>query len=346
MVGVRRRPAEPVGVIFFLSSAATIDSASDRNAEKINKIVSTLNLKIPPRDLNSKDRNGLLSLIFTQWLPLSTATIQTIIDIIPSPRAAQPTRIPMMLHPDQPESHVDPKSKLEKDLYSCDASESAHVIAYVSKMFAVSTAQLPEHKKQTLTADELRARAREARVRAEESREQSRAASPSPVPTPSETPIGESPSDLVPESETLLGFARLYSGVIRVGSTVACVLPKFHNEFEPTHPRNRPHLVNATVGALYTMMGRDLVVVESVSAGSIFAIKGLEGSVWRSATICAPSAAGLQGEHSQGWMTNLGSINRQVCECSVISTRILNRPRHLQSYESPWSPLYPPTCPS
>ena len=218
-----------------------------------------------------------------------------------------------MLYPDQLESHVDPKSKLEKDLYSCDASESAHVIAYVSKMFAVSAVQLPEHKKQTLTADELRARAREARVRAEESRDQSRAASPSPSPVPSETPTGESPSDLVPANETLLGFARLYSGVIHVGSTVACVLPKYHNEFEPTHPRNKSHVANATVDALYTMMGRDLVAVDSVSAGNIFAIRGLEGSVWRTATICAPSAAGLQGEHSQGWMTNLGSINRQVC---------------------------------
>lgn len=220
-----------------------------------------------------------------------------------------------MLNPDLSESHVDPKSKLEKDLYSCNASESAHVVAYMSKMFAVSTAQLPEHKKQTLTADEIHARAREARVRIE-SREQSRAATPSPDPgrhNSSETLTGESSGDLMPASETLLGFARLYSGVIRVGSTVACVFPKYNNELEPTHPRNKSHFVNATVDALYTMMGRDLIAVDSVSAGNIFAIRGLEGSVWRSATICAPSAAGIQGEHAQGWVTNLGSINRQVC---------------------------------
>ena len=220
-----------------------------------------------------------------------------------------------MLHPDLSESHVDPKSKLEKDLYSCDARESAHVVGYVSKMFAVSTAQLPEHKKQTLTVDEIRARAREARARVE-SREQSRAATPDPDRghNSSETLTGESSGDLSLTSETLLGFARLYSGVIRVGSTVACVFPKYDNKFEPTHPRNKPYVVNATVDALYTMMGRDLAAVDSVSAGNIFAIRGLEGSVWRSATICAPSAAGIQGEHAEGWMTNLGSINRQVCE--------------------------------
>lgn len=229
----------------------------------------------------------------------------------------------MMLHPDQSESHVDPKSKLERDLYSCDASEDAHVVAYVSKMFAVPTAQLPEHKKQTLSVDEVRARAREARIKAGDSREPSRAATPSPVPgqppSESENMTGEILGDQQEGvSETLLGFARLYSGVIRVGSTVACVLPKYDNAVEPTHAHNKSHVVNATVGALYTMMGRDLVAVESVSAGNIFAIRGLQGSIWRSATICAPSAAGLQGEHSQGWMTNLGGVNRQVWECSLL----------------------------
>lgn len=229
----------------------------------------------------------------------------------------------MMLHPDQSESHVDPKSKLEKDLYSCDASEDAHVIAYVSKMFAIPTAQLPEHKKQTLSVDEVRARAREARIRAGESQEPSRAATPSPVPgqppSESENLTGDSLGDRQEGvSETLLGFARLYSGVIRVGSTVACVLPKYNNAVEPTHPHNKSHVVNATVGALYTMMGRDLVPVDSVSAGNIFAVRGLQGSVWRSATICAPSAAGLQGEHSRGWMINLGDINRQVWERSLL----------------------------
>jgi ribosome assembly protein 1 len=228
----------------------------------------------------------------------------------------------MMLHPDSFDSHLDPKTKLEKDLYFCDASESAHVVAYVSKMFAVPAAQLPEYKKPTLTVDEVRARARETYNRAKASPEQSRAGSPSPSPDPqkilSQTDI---PGDPKEASETLLGFARLYSGIIHVGSTVACVLPKYNNAVEPTHPRNKPHVVNATVDGLYTMMGRDLVAVDNVRAGNIFAIRGLEGSVWRCATICAPSAAVMQGEgeHGQGWIINLGGISRQVCRCSLFS---------------------------
>lgn len=219
-----------------------------------------------------------------------------------------------MLHPDQFRSHVNPNSKLENDLYSCDASDSAHVVAYVSKMFAVPTAQLPEYKKHALTIDEVRASARESRVNTEASREQSRARSPSPTPGPLvENPTGESPGGPKEENETLLGFARLYSGIIRVGSTISCVLPKYDNAYEPAHPRNKAHVVRATVSALYTMMGRDLVPVDSVSAGNIFAIRGLKGSVWRSATLCAPSSEITEGEHVESGIINLGGVNRQVC---------------------------------
>jgi ribosome assembly protein 1 len=220
-----------------------------------------------------------------------------------------------MLHPDQFGAPLDPSSKLEKDLYSCDSSESAHVVAYVSKMFAVPTSQLPEHKKQALSIDEVRASARRTHIKAEESREQSRTGSPSPFPdhTLSEPPTGESPVALEEENEILLGFARLYSGVIHVGSTVSCILPKYDNTYEPAHPRNKAHAVSAMVSALYTMMGRDLVAVDSVSAGNIFAIRGLKGLVWRSATLCAPPSEVAQGEHEGSWIINLGGVNQQVC---------------------------------
>ncbi|KAH9065387.1 P-loop containing nucleoside triphosphate hydrolase protein [Lactarius vividus] len=312
---LRGRSLKPLFVQFVLENIWAVYDAVllNPNTDKTNKIVSTLNLKIPRRDLNSKDRNSLLSLIFTQWLPLSTAVIQTVIDVVPSPRLAQPIRIPMMLHPDEPGAHAIPNSKLEMDLYSCDASESARVVAYVSKMFAVPTAQLPEHKKRALTVDEVRASAREARIKAEGSRERSRVGSPSPVSgTPLETPTGEGPDGLKEESETLLGFARLYSGVIHIGSTVSCVLPKYDNAYEPAHPRNKAYIVRATVSALYTMMGRDLVAVDSVSAGNIFAIRGLKGSVWRSATLCVPSSEVTQGEDVENWIINLGGVNRQA----------------------------------
>jgi translation elongation factor EF-G len=121
-----------------------------RNPDKVSKIVTTLNLKIPPRELKSKDTRNLLQLVFSQWLSLSTCIIQTTIDIVPPPSSAQLTRIPKILYPDLLERTIAPKNKLEKDLWSCDDGEEAFVIGYVSKMFVVPVKELPENKKARL----------------------------------------------------------------------------------------------------------------------------------------------------------------------------------------------------
>ncbi len=136
---------------------------SYRNMEKVTKITSALNLKIPPRDLKSKDSRHLLSLIFSQWLSLSTCIIQTVIDVVPAPPVAQATRIPKMLYPDLPEPPLRPKNKLEETCIPPTTGPDAYVCAFVSKMFAVSEKDLPENQKKAMTAEEMRVRAREAR---------------------------------------------------------------------------------------------------------------------------------------------------------------------------------------
>ncbi|PCH40159.1 nucleoside triphosphate hydrolase protein [Wolfiporia cocos MD-104 SS10] len=323
---LRGRNLKPLFVQFILDNIWAVYDAviMNPNPDKVTKIVSTLNLKIPPRDLQSRDSKQLLSSIFSQWLSLSSCIIQTIVDIVPSPSAAQRVRIPKMLYPDLFESTIEPKNKLEEHLYSCDASPAAHVTAFVSKMFAVPSKELPENKKKPMTVDEMRSRARAAR----EARDAAKAASEAGASTPAEsepasTPLEEALEQLevkddtnaiVEADETLLGFARIYSGTIRVGTTIACVLPKYHGVVDPTHPRNAPYVVTTRVEALYVMMGRELVPVELVQAGNVFAIQGLEGKVWRSATLCAPCEEGL-GDSSistsaKEWLLNLGGVIR------------------------------------
>ncbi|KAI9058442.1 translation elongation factor 2 [Trametes sanguinea] len=309
---LRGRALKPLFVQFVLDNIWAVYDAviTNPNPDKVSKIITTLGLKVPPREQKSKDTRQLLSLIFSQWLPLSTCVIQTIVDIVPPPSAAQRIRIPKMLYPDIYETTVEPKNKLEEDLYSCNDNPDASIVALVSKMFAVPTKELPGKKKKALTAEELRSRAkaaREARAAAAAS-----ASSEAPTPEPASVPLEEamqranlgdkegdeqqSTADgegVQEEDETLLGFARIYSGTIRTGTTIVCVLPKYNHSLGPAHPRNKQHLVTAQVEELYTMMGRELVPVESVRAGNVFAIRGLEGKVWRNATLCAPSAAGL-----------------------------------------------------
>lgn len=299
-----------------------------RNPDKVAKIVAALNLKILPRDLKSKDTRNLLTLIFGQWLSLSTCTIQAVIDIVPAPSVAQRTRMPKILYPDLLAPTLEPKNKLEKDLFECDAGAGACVVAYVSKMFAVETKDLPERKKKPLTAEEMRERGRAMRL------EQNTDASSPAAST-------HTVSDVQPESSemdvstgshkdtTLLGFARLYSGVLKRAASIYCVLPKYNAALGPLHPKNAGHVIRTTVQALYTMMGRELEPVEEVRAGNVFAVRGLEEKVWRIATLCAPnSSSGLAlgdlAEEDGKFLINLGGATRQVCCADIIFGQILN----------------------
>ena len=241
-----------------------------------------------------------------------------------------------MLYPDLYESTIAPKNKLEDDLYNCRSDADASVVALVSKMFAVPTKELPGNKKKALTAEEMRSRAKAAR----EARAAATAASETPTSEASSVPLEEAMKNVqISESnenrkemdaeddtdETLLGFARIYSGTIRIGTTVVCVLPKYNHSLGPSHPRNAQHLVTAEVEELYTMMGRELIPVQSVPAGNVFAVKGLEGKVWRNATLCAPAAGGVGGttdlSHCADCLVNMAGVIRYVSTAPFVGAR-------------------------
>ena len=284
------------------------------------KIVAALDLKIPPRDLEFKDTRHLLSLIFNQWLSLSTCVVQAVIDVIPAPPIAQATRIPKMLYPDLYETTLQPKNKTEEDLYASKFAPEACVIAYVSKMFAVNAKDLPENKKKPLTADEMRMKSQEAR--------EAKEAEPLANELSALSIVDDAP-DPNHRNEVLLGFARLYSGTIRVGTSVYAVLPKYNTGLGPTQSSNAKYLLTANVEALYVMMGRELIPVQQVRAGNIFAIKGLESKVWRSATLCSPEENGIGKDldpvRQKDCLINLGAVNRTVYLSSPWRSSIFSR---------------------
>jgi ribosome assembly protein 1 len=273
----------------------------------VQKIVSALNLRINPRELKSKDTKNLLTVIFQQWLPLSTCTFQAVVDVIPSPLTAQPIRLPRMLHPTVYTSPsagaIKPNNQLEENLYACNQAEDASVVAYVSKMFAIPRADLPERRRKEVTAAEMRERGRierEKRAAAAAALEAGAEAAPDVIPiepsdhnqtvVPDEEATDEVEST---EGEALIGFARIYSGTIKRGSTLRCILPKYDTALPEEHPKNARYITSATISNLYMMMGRELVPVDLVPAGNIFAIGGLEGKVLRNATLCVASASGI-----------------------------------------------------
>lgn len=290
------RPLKPLFVQFVLENIWRVYNTvlGEYNPDAVTKIVTALNIRVSPRDVKSKDTRNLLNIIMQQWLPLSTATFQAVVDVIPPPPAAQSVRLPYMLHPEEAAASstpLKPNNDLERALYSCDQSPNVPLIAYVSKMFAVRRADLPEFKPRELTAEEMRERGR-----VERERRAALAASGEDVESiakPLESLSLNEPTEFVPppqkeddDSDLLLGFARVFSSVLKRGMKVRATLPKYDSELGPAHPRNAKHIKEATVTDLYMMMGRDLIAVEEVPAGHVCAIAGLAGIVPRSATLC------------------------------------------------------------
>lgn len=235
-----------------------------------------------------------------------------------------------MIHPDLHTMTNDappPKNDLEKGLYSCQQDEDGQVVGYVSKMFAVARGDLPGSKPKELTAEEMRQRGKEERERraaalaARSSEDIYGTGKPMDeisAPLESLGLEGESTTTSIsppvqPDSpEVLLGFSRVFSGVLRRNTQMIATLPKYDPDLPPSHPRNAKYVTKVTVKDLYTMMGRELVAVEEVPAGHICAIGGLDGVVFRNATLWAPNAEGVNGEEKEEKLINLAGVSMQA----------------------------------
>jgi ribosome assembly protein 1 len=258
-----------------------------------------------------------------QWLPLSTTTFQAVVDVIPSPVTAQANRLPYMIHSDLHNlgsDAIQPKNELERALYRCAQGEGDQVVGYVSKMFAVRRGDLPGFKVKEMTAEEMRQRGKEERERraaalaAGADGEAERAiVRPLESLNLEEAPDSTDGKPSEPESpEVLLGFSRVFSGILRRNTEMIGTLPKYNADLPSTHPRNAKYVVRVKVKDLYTMMGRELVAVEEVPAGHVCAIGGLDGVVFRSATLWAPNAAGVKEGQGKEELINLAGVSMQA----------------------------------
>lgn len=261
---------------------------SDR--ERVEKIVGALKIKVLPRDLRSRDPQILLSAIFSQWLPLSTCVLLAIIGQLPPPKDAQRMRLPKMLYPNihrKDNDPLEPTNDVEKALYNCDISPEAPVVAYVSKMFAVPVEFLPENRRTQMTAEEMRERGRQQRELRAAQAALDKSGEGIPLNTDQiniltqEAEAEEEQAVEELKGESLIGFARLYSGTIRVGQKLYVLGPKY----DPKYPKK--HISEITVQSLYLIMGRDVESLDEVCAGNVFGIGGLEGHILKNGTLAS-----------------------------------------------------------
>ncbi len=264
----------------------------------VGKITKSLSLTIPPHVLHSRDPRAILTNVMAAWLPLSTAVLVSVIEYLPSPPAAQSSRLPKVIDASPGAKHV---SKVIRDaMVEFKASKGDAVVAYVSKMVAISTSELPENKRRAgggLSGEEARDMVR--RKRAEIARAAKEAESSNDangLPNALESAHIHETDDNVraAEEETedlehLIGFARLYSGTISVGDSVYVLPPKF----SPANPHSTPEPQKVVVTGLYLVMGRSLETLTTVPAGAVFGIAGLEGHILKSGTLCSQLEGGI-----------------------------------------------------
>ncbi|KAI1413608.1 P-loop containing nucleoside triphosphate hydrolase protein [Hypoxylon sp. FL1857] len=267
----------------------------------LEKITKSLNITIPPHIARSRDPRLLLTTVFSSWLPLSTALLVSVIESLPSPKVAQAERLPEILEDSPGSEQVSPAVK--DAMINFKTSKSDPVVAYVSKMVSIPESELPENKRRTgqLSADEARELAR--KKRAEFARAQ--AAESNGMDDLTTALDTATLNDFAPEAEEkkidpehLIGFARMYSGTLSVGASLYVIPPKF----SPANPHAAPEPQKVTVTALYMLMGRNLESLNSVPAGVVFGIGGLDGYVLKSGTLCSQleGAVNLAGVNMAG----------------------------------------------
>ncbi|KAI9375246.1 P-loop containing nucleoside triphosphate hydrolase protein [Aspergillus egyptiacus] len=257
----------------------------------LEKITKSLGISIPPYILRSRDPRNIMTTLFSSWLPLSTALLVSVIEYLPSPKAAQASRLPPMIGESPGSKYVDDRVKNAMIEFKTGPGEP--VVAYVSKMAAIPESELSSSKKKSggsMSADEARELARRkreeiAKMQAEASMNQgddfSRVTSAFERFTVEDTQeIDNGPKE---DPEHLIGFARLYSGTLSVGDSVYVLPPKF----SPENPHASPEPQKVTVTDLYLLMGRSLEPLQSVPAGVVFGIGGLAGHILKTGTLCS-----------------------------------------------------------
>ena len=258
----------------------------------VEKITKSLSLTIPPHVLRSRDPRSLLTTVFAAWLPLSTALLVSVIEHLPDPPVAQSSRLLTLIEASPGATHVDPA--IRNAMVNFKSSKDDPVVVYVSKMVSVPASELPQNRRKggtSLSAEEARDMARKKRAdiaKAQAATYGSNHGLNGITEALGDTSIGDetdgpSVMDVREDPEHLIGFARIYAGTLSVGDSVYVLPPKF----SPATPRANPPPAKVVVTGLYLLMGRALESLDSVPAGVVFGIAGLEGHILKSGTLCS-----------------------------------------------------------
>ncbi|CAN3367429.1 ribosome assembly protein 1 [Diutina catenulata] len=297
---------KPLFVSLILDQIWAIYSACllDRDQEKLEKMVEKLGSRISQRELKSKDHKNLLSLIMTQWIPLSHAILSNVIEYLPNPIDAQGSRFTSVLTESMGPDYKDKLDPAFVDsIMGCDSQNPENrTLAYVSKILSIPEENLPREAGPAMSLEEIKEKSRKARElakkisdnyqeKATEDEFEVVGAKKDPFEWEFEEEdfeFGGAEEEEEPVNEVLVAFTRVYSGSLTVGQKVTVVGPKYDSEAGPDDESNAGQLNHEVeITDLFLLMGRDLIRVKSVPAGNIVGVRGLDGAILKTGTICS-----------------------------------------------------------
>ncbi|RNA25199.1 elongation factor Tu GTP-binding domain-containing 1 [Brachionus plicatilis] len=257
-----------------------------RDTVMTQKIISSLNIKINPRELKYADPRGPVQSVLFNWLPLGRNLLDMVIEILPSPLEITGEKVENLICSNMKPFKSLPleTQALKNEFVNCKSDQDRPVIVFISKIFATEKENIA--KKKVMTLEEI-AQKREA-IR--------------------QRKLLEANGELEPKKEELvldeenennlefLAFARVFSGTLKKDQAVFILSPKHNpenfigknidlNSSEEELKSISKHASKFQVKDLYLMMGRELEPIEEVPCGNIVAIGGLENIVLKSATL-------------------------------------------------------------
>ncbi|KAH3836724.1 elongation factor-like GTPase 1 [Dreissena polymorpha] len=316
MKGAHTKGKKPLFVQFVLESVWSVYDAVmiRKDKEMTEKIVKSLDLKIGLRETRQSDTRVQLQAMMSQWLPLSRAVLGKVVEKLPSPLAIAEEKVEKLMcnQARRFDSLPIETQQLKQDFLACSADDDRPVIVFVSKMFPMDKAVLPCNKQRPLTEEELQQRREAARQRHTARMEKEQATETATGNSEDQshhqhyTPLMEvKKSEEEETDQVFIAFARVYSGRIRKGQKLyvlgpkhnpACALLKYGDSGgqvmaeSVTELVGTDHVTVVTVTNLYMFMGRELEELESVPAGNVLGIGGLEDHVLKSGTVCSTVA--------------------------------------------------------
>ena len=141
-----------------------------RDKEKMMKVLESLKITLPPREVNHTDPKIALRSILNQWMPLSQTVLSSVCRKLPSPLELKESRVESLMcsRIRKFQSFPPETQRLKEYFLRCSSSPDVPKIVCISKMFSINRRYLPEHKPRLLTSEEIEQKRAEYKRRHEE----------------------------------------------------------------------------------------------------------------------------------------------------------------------------------